>query len=85
MSTALMRRIEREALKAAKQSKKVFKLTQQSAKRKSATRCANCGIEGQPLRRYFDDSNIAITHSSKPLCPGCFAAQYRDSAKGILE
>lgn len=75
MSTALMRRIEREALKAARQNKKAFKLAQANAKKKLPMHCQKCGQKSDDLRCYADESNIAITYSSPALCPECRAEE----------
>ncbi|MCB6541102.1 hypothetical protein LI168_02995 [Desulfovibrio desulfuricans] len=67
---ALMKRIEREALKTNKQARKIAKLTKQAINTKSE-KCSNCGAENVPLSIITDDSNIAISTQRIALCPTC--------------
>ena len=67
---ALMKRIEREALKTNKQARKIAKLTKQAINTKSE-KCSKCGAENVPLSIITDDSNIAISTQRIALCPTC--------------
>ena len=67
---ALMKRIEREALKANKQARKIAKITKQAINTKSEN-CSKCGAENVPLSIITDDSNIAISTQRIALCPDC--------------
>lgn len=67
---ALMKRIERETLKANKQARKIAKLTKQAMNSKSE-KCSKCGAENVPLSMVIDDSNIAISTQRIALCPAC--------------
>lgn len=67
---ALMKRIEREALKASKQARKIAKLTKQAMNAKTK-KCSKCGAENVPLSLITDDSNIAISTQRIALCPDC--------------
>ena len=68
--SALMRRIEREALKANQQARKIAKLTKQAMNSKTE-KCSKCGAENVPLSLITDDSNIAIATQRIALCPDC--------------
>ena len=73
--TALMKRIQREQLKAVKQAKMIARLTQRNLNRKPATTCDKCGKESDNLQYPTDESNIAITMNARALCPECWRQQ----------
>ncbi len=70
--STLHKRIMREAQKAAKQEKKIYKENQKAMRRKPVTKCQKCGAEG-PTFQEAAGANMFQTLNSHHLCAKCHA------------